>query len=102
MFTALLLAAHIAAARPAITPVATMTPEEFLAVDCSHTHHPSMCQTVQAILHTLTRHPGQPIDIRIGKCARTIAGATDAADVGSGYTDATDTCRKVASAFDLR
>ena len=67
MFPALLLAIHIAAAQSEITPVADMAPEEFLAVDCSHTENPSMCQTVQAVLHTLTRHPGLPIDVRIGK-----------------------------------
>ena len=79
-----------------------MTPEEFLATDCGHTRFPSMCQTVKAVLHALTRYPGQPIDVRIGKCTRTIAGVADAADVGTQYADAADTCRKVARAFDLR
>lgn len=102
MRPALLLAVHFAAAQPEVTPAAAMTPEEFLAVDCSHTRYPSMCQTVQAVLHALTRHPGQPIDVRIGKCARAIAGVTDAAGVGAGYADAADTCRKVTRAFDLR
>lgn len=102
MFTALLFAVHTVAAEPAISPIAAMAPEEFLAVDCGLTSHPSMCQTVKAVLHALTRYRGQPIGVRIGKCARAIAGAPDAADVGTGYADATDTCRKVASAFDLR
>ena len=70
MFPALFFAVHIAAAQSEITPVADMAPKEFLAVDCGHTHNPSMCQTVQAALHALTRHPGQPIDARISKCAR--------------------------------
>jgi hypothetical protein len=102
MFPALLLAVHFAAAQSEITPVADMAPEEFLAVDCSDTHNPSMCQTVQAALHALTRHRGQPIDVRIGKCARAIAVVSDATDVGTGYADAADACRKVASAFDLQ
>jgi hypothetical protein len=102
MFPALFLAVHISAACPAITSVANMAPEEFLGVDCNRAHDPSMCQMVQVILHALTRHPGQPIDVRIGKCARAIAGVPDVANDGMRYADAADACQKVADAFDLR
>ena len=102
MLTALLIIAHSALVQPGITAVAYMAPEEFLALDCSRTHNPPMCQTVQAVLHALTRHPGQPIEVRISKCAQAIAVVTDAVDVGTEHANAADTCRKVASAFNLQ
>jgi hypothetical protein len=40
-----------------------------------------------------------PRRFQMGKCARAIAGVTDTADVGAGYADAVENCRKVTSAF---